>query len=278
MQAVITHPGGVRQGVASEEARRGLELESGQIETVVRPSATLTGAERLAIYSRSYQARLLSCFRSMFPGLCHALGEELLGRFAMDYLVRHPPTSFTLGDLARDFPRHLEETRPDRDAPPSARELWPDFIIELAALELAIFEVSEGPGLEGRPTVSAGEVFALPGKRLLRARLERAPCLRLFTCRWPVRAYLMAVRAGASKVLPEPATTFVALCRCSYRVFLHELGEREHALLSALAGPLTVGEALELSGGGESAATVKDWLCVGASRGFFSALSHPRPR
>lgn len=277
MQAVITHPGGVSMGVASEAAREGLEVAPGAIDAVIRPSATLTGAERLAVYGRSYRARLLACFQTMFPALCHALGEELLNRFAIDYLARHPPSSFTLSDVANGFPQHLAETRPDRDAPPGEREAWPDFLIELAAIELAMLDVSDGPGLEGSAAPSAADIYALPGKRLLRARLSPAPCLRLFACKWPVRAYLLAVRGGESPELPLPSDTFVAVCRREFRVTLHETAAQEHALLEALDGRRTVGEALELArGGGEaergSVGAVKDWLCVGAARGYFAAL------
>ncbi|HKQ52694.1 MAG TPA: DNA-binding domain-containing protein, partial [Pyrinomonadaceae bacterium] len=151
VQAVVTHPAGVAHGVASAEAQAvGLRPDLDALETVVAPSATLSGAERLAIYWRSYHARLLQCFREMFPALLHALGQELFDGFARDYLQRHPSRSYTLDRLADAFPQHLAETRPDAAAPPDERESWPDFIVELATLEWAFLKVYDGPGLEGR--------------------------------------------------------------------------------------------------------------------------------
>ena len=86
--------------------------ETGQI---VESSSRLTGAERLAIYQRSYYVRILKCMEEQFSALCHALGKELFTDFAREYLRARPPESYTLHDLGRRFPAYLEETRPDRE-------------------------------------------------------------------------------------------------------------------------------------------------------------------
>ena len=277
MQAVITDPGGIRSGVASGEARASLEVDLSTLESVVTPSATLSGAERLAIYSRSYHARLLQCFQSMFPCLLRALGEELFNSFALDYLQRHPSHSYTLDQLADAFPQHLAETRPEADAAPKRRERWPDFIIDLAWLEWAFLKVYDGPGLEGRPVPDARDVLALPVEQLLAARPMPAPCLRLFVFRYPVHAYWLAARRGGDPTLPAPAESFVALTRRNYRVVLYELSAPQHALQQALDGRRTVGQALErdADSGGDGAPpidTVRSWLCDWADKGFFEDL------
>ena len=247
MLAVVTHPDGLRAGLASRDARRALDLSAETLEQVVAPSATLTGAERLAVYGRSYHARLLECFRAVFPCLRHALGAPLFDDFALDYLSRHPPRSYTLDRLADYFPQHLADTRPDADAPPGERESWPDFVVELAALELQFMKVYDGPGLEGRPAPDADELAALSDRQLLGARPAPAPCLRLFTLTHPAHLYLLAARRGESPAPPPPAPCFVAMTRRDYRVRLHELTRAEHSLLELLDGRRTVGQALELS-------------------------------
>lgn len=177
MQETITHPAGINpEGVASR----------------IEPSATLTSVQRLAIYNRSYHARLLDCFRSLFPVLLHALDGPLFEHFAVAYLHAHPPTSFTLARLADAFPRWLKETRPEGD------ESWPDFIIELAAFELAFREVYDGVASE-----------------------------RSFRFRHPVHGYHAAVRRGEKPEVPEPRETFVLLCLRRFRVVVHELSEVE---------------------------------------------------
>lgn len=267
MQALITHP----SGVAAAEAQRNVDVEMGRLEDVLTPSSTLTAAERLAIYSRSYHARLLQCFGSIFPALLRALGEQLFNHFALDYLRHHPPRSYTLDELADDFPQHLADTRPDADAPPEEREPWPDFIIELASLELAFLKVYDGPGVEGRPLPSARDFLALGGARILQARPAPAPCLRLFAFRYPVHTYMLAARRAEDLPLPSPAESFVAMTRQDYRVKLYQLTAPQYGLLKQLDGRRTVGEILARRPPAPppqppSSSDVRDWLCEWAVR------------
>jgi hypothetical protein len=276
MQAVITHRGGVGSGVASPAARQSVAVDAQTLESIVTPSETLSGAERLAIYSRSYHARLLQCMREMLPALHHALGEELFNLFALDYLQHHPPRSYTLDNLADRFAQHLAETRPDSDAPPSERESWPDFIVELAAMEWAFLKVYDGDGLEGRALPSADDICALDLERILEARPSPAPCLRLFAFRYPVHAYLIAVRRGERPPIPAPSETFVAATRLNFRVMLYELSAQQYAVLRALDGQHALADALDqinsVSAPRPHAATIRDWLCDWASKGFLEIV------
>lgn len=276
MQAVITHPGGVGAGVASAEARRSIVADAGALETVVAPSATLDAAGRLAVYSRSYHARLLECFRQMFPALLCALGENLFDLFALDYLRRHPPRSYTLDRLADDFARHLAETRPDADAPRGERESWPDFVVELATLEWEFLKIYDGPGVEGRSLSGSQDVRALDDERLLASAPRPAPCLRLFAFTHPVHDYMLAARRGESPEPPEPAETFVAATRTDYRVKLYELSAPQYALLRTLDGRHSIGQALgaatHASGLSPDVEAARGWLCEWAGRGFFETV------
>lgn len=276
MQAVITHPGGVGAGVASADARRSIDVDASALETVVAPSATLDGAARLAVYGRSYHARLLECFRQMFPALLFALGENLFDLFALDYLRRHPPRSYTLDRLADDFARHLAETRPDADAPHGERETWPDFVVELATLEWAFLKIYDGPGVEGRALPSAEDVRALDGERLLASVPRPAPCLRLFAFTHPVHSYMLAARRGEAPAPPAPAETFVAATRLSYRVRLYELSAPQHAFLHELDGRHSFGQALDAAahafGRAPNVEDARDWLSDWACKGFFEAV------
>jgi Putative DNA-binding domain len=276
MQAVITHPGGVGSGVASPAARQSVAVDAKTLETVVTPSATLTGAERLAIYCRSYHARLLQCLREMLPALHHALGERLFNLFALDYLQHHPPHNYTLDNLADRFAQHLAETRPDSDAPPSERESWPDFIVELAAIEWAFLKVYDGHGVEGRALPSAEGIRALDLERILESRPTPAPCLRLFAFRYPVHVYMLAVRRGERPPLPAPSETFVAVTRLNFRVMLYELSAQQYAVLKAFDSRHALKDALDqissVLGPRPQAATIRDWLCDWASKGFLETV------
>jgi len=280
MQAVITHPRGIRSEFVSKGALRSLDASISLLEEIILPSARLSGAERLAIYCRSYHARLLQCFQSMFPALLGALGEKLFNRFALDYLQHHPPSSYTLDRLADAFPQYLAETRPDADRPQDEREVWPDFIIELASLEWAFLKVYDGPGIEGRALPRAQDILSFAAERILQACPSPVPCLRLFAFRYPVHTYMLAARRDENPELPAPLKSFVAMTRLNYRVRLYELSAPQYALLEALDGHHTIGQTLDrgLSAGGRrqpSLTTVRDWLCDWADKEFFESIEIP---
>jgi hypothetical protein len=124
---------------------------SEETEQIVESSPRLTGAQRLAIYQRSYYLRILKCMREQFPALCHALKDELFTDFAHEYLQARPPESYTLYDLGRRFPDYLDETRPDREEVEENRESWIDFMVDLARFERRLFVMFDAPGHEGKP-------------------------------------------------------------------------------------------------------------------------------
>lgn len=274
-QAVITHPAGVAAGVAS--AADG-EITFERVEDLAAPSRTLTGAQRLAIYSRSYHARLLECFRAEYPCLLHALGESLFNHFVIEYLQSYPPHSYTLYRLAESFPRFLAETRPDAETAPEKRETWPDFIIDLATLERAFLEVYDGPGCEWQALLNGVRVLSLVPAQLQQAQLEAVPGLKLLAFRYPVAAYFAAVRREQKPGLPEPAATFLALTRRDYVVRFHDLTSVQYALLRGLTAKRTVAQALEQV----CAEMAQDhtslafqtcaWLCQWADAGLFLQL------
>jgi hypothetical protein len=279
MQAVITHPFGVNSGVASLEAQQSIDVDFETLETIVAPSSKLSGVERMSIYYRSYHARLLQCFHETFPALLRALGEELFNRFAFDYLRQHPPRSYTLDHLADAFPQHLADTRPNADAPPDERECWPDFIVDLARLEWAFLKVYDGPGVEGRATIlRARDILSIDLERIPETRLAPAPCLRLFAFRYPVHAYMLAVRRDERAEIPAPLESFVAVTRRNYRVGMYELSAPQYAFLKALHKHQTIGQALNQSAQQRASwpppttNTVRNWLCDWTAKGFFESV------
>ena len=270
MQAVITHPSGIRSGIASRVAQQVFNTAFEDIEKIVSRSKALTGAERLMIYGRSYHARLLECFRAEFPCVLHALGNELFTDFVIEYLKNYPPRSYTLHDLAKNFPQFLEETRPD-----ASGETWPNFIIDLATLERAFIEVFDGPGSEGQLLATAGQIKALDDERFARLRLAAVPCLRLLAFRYPVVAYFNEVREKKEPVMPAPSDTFLAVNRTNYRIHFSNLSSAQYRVLASLMADLSVAEALSLAADVTGydhkwlAARMRTWLRDWVDGGFF---------
>jgi Putative DNA-binding domain len=269
-QAVVTHPTGVAAGAASPAAQRLVRLDRGDLERLVRRSRRLTAEQRLEIYANAYYARLLECLRDTFPVLARVLGAEVFDSFGFDYLQRYPSRSYTLYRLAESFPRFLDETRPEQapaaGAAGAASPAWPDFLIDLATLELAIAEVFDGPGAEGEPLLAPADLLARrSGGDFAATRLTPVPCLRLLRFRYPVNAFYSAARAMRSRqpvespeILdaraetaaadlppPDPGEEHVALSRTDYVVRRYPLTPFESVVLAALVAGATVGEAIE---------------------------------
>lgn len=281
MQAVLMHPGGAEQGVASEAARQVIDVPPEEAERVVTRSRALSGLERLAIYNRAYYARLLECLRESYPVLFHALGEDAFGAFAIGYLQKYPSRSYTLNDLGANFPRYLRESRPAEEGGESGPS-WPDFIIDLATLEWTYSEVFDGPGVEGQPLLGPERLRAIPPERWPEARLVAVPCLRVLAVRYPVHRYYTAVRRKKKAEFPAPAETWLAVTRRRYVIRRYELSRPQYVLLDALLRGEAVGEAINLAGEaagedvGRFAADLGEWFRDWTAEGFFRAVDLPQ--
>ena len=278
MQAAIMHPVGVAAGIASAEARRHIDVGPGEAEKVVTRSRALTALERLEIYAYAYYARLLECLREEFPVLVHALTQEVFDTFAVGYLQAYPSRSYTLLQLGANFPRYLAETRPEEGGGEGLPADWPDFLIDLATLELTFNEVFDGPGVEGERLLDAEQLRTVPAERLPEARLVGVSCLRLLALRYPVHRYFTAVRRHQDPVPPEPAETYLAVTRRDYVVRHYELSPPAYRLLQALLAGESVGEAIgraaEAAGPDldRFADKLRVWFHDWAAEGFFRAV------
>jgi hypothetical protein len=279
MQTVIMNPQGVHAGVESEAARQVIDLGAEAVDGVVTRSRSLTALERLDIYHRAYFARLIECLRDEFPVLLHALGDEAFDAFALAYLQQYPSRSYTLNLLGSRFPQYLEETRPTQegDAPN-----WPDFLIDLATLELTFGEVFDGPGVEGKPLLSVEKLQGLDAETWLDSRLIPVPCLRLLSARFPVNKYYRAVRKKKEPPIPAPHPTYLAVTRRQYVVRHYQFPRLQHLLLSALATGRTVGDAIQatVAAAGPMRSRLPgllhQWFRNWAAEGFFLTIEAAR--
>jgi hypothetical protein len=278
MQAVVTNVGGARAGVASESARRLIDVTPDAAESIVTRSRALTGLERLEIYNRAYFARLLECLREELPAFVHAVGEEAFADFAVSYLNRYPSTSYTLNSLGTKFPLYLAETRPDQDKKKKGPS-WVDFLIDVATLELTYAQVFDGPGVEGKPLLDASRLSAVAPESWPEARLALVPCFRLVSLRFPAHKYVAAVRKKKEAVFPKPRATYLAVTRRKYVVRRYALSRTQHALLEALSAGQSVGQAIgvaaEIAGARfeKLSARLHQWFLNWTAEGFFQEVA-----
>jgi len=248
MQTVIMNPHGVGAGIESEESRRAIDVSPADIEGVITRSQNLTALQRLDIYHRAYFARLIECLRDEFPVLLHALGDEAFDAFALAYLQKYPSRSYTLSLLGSSFPQYLAETRPPDEGgsgEDGSGPSWPDFLIDLATLELNFAAVFDGPGVEGQELLDVEKLQTLAPEQWLASRLIPVPCLRLLTLRFPVNKYYRAVRKKKEPAVPQPRPTYLALTRRQFIVRHYQFPRLQYVLLNALLAGDTVADAIE---------------------------------
>lgn len=215
------------------------------VADVVSPSRALSAEDRLAVYQGAYFARLKDCLQSEFPAVAKAMGEEAFTQIVAAYLLRKPPSSYTLGNLGRDFPAILEELQPQREK--SAPDFG-DFLVELARYERLIAEVFDEDGPEADATTS---LAAQTGGAVLASSLDVAavslnfyPCVRLAEFAFPVHEFSTAVRHGGAADVPAARPVHLVMTREDFVVRRWETPRWQWLVLQSLQSGLTLAAAL----------------------------------
>lgn len=272
LQAVIAHPAGVAAGVECDAAKAELRLASNDLETVILPGPAQSSAERLAVYSHAYFARLLDCLRELFPATASALGDDLFAQFGVDYLARHPSQSYTLARLGDEFAHYLGANRPPRDGDEPD---WADLLADLGRFEQAIQEVFDGPGAEELPPLELSRLASLDANSFLSARLVANPSLRLLEFRFPLNDYFTALRRceTPTPTPPSPQPSWLALWRRDYVVRRLPLSRGEFVMLQTFLSGEPVERALEVGLADDRSATdttqLNESFRVWSVAGFF---------
>ncbi len=208
---------------------------------ILLPSQRLSAEERLRVYQSAYLARLGECLRGEFPAVVAAVGDDTFNEFAVAYIERYPPGSYTLGELGRHFPEFLAELRPPKtdDAPD-----FGDFLVDLARYERTISEAFDAEGPEtDRTSLEDRRAVRDPGE-FAAGRIEFYPCVRRLRCDFPVHEYRSAVRRDESPPLPEPDETHLLIARQEFIVRRWVIPAWQSAMLERLQSGETIAAAL----------------------------------
>jgi hypothetical protein len=246
-------------------------------ESIIKPNSRLTSFERLELYNRQYWWRTISSLADDFEGLRVILGEKHFRRLAIAYLNDCPSTSFTLRNLGSKLEpwlsSHLEYAKNVEN-----------ILLDMVRLEWAEVEAFDGEAL---PKMTADELARLGDDPILRLQ----PYIRLLELQYPVHDLLLRwrerrrdsddkpVRRIATKFLPKPQTSYIAVHRLGNSVYFKEVDRATFAMLSALQSGRTVSEALDAadwSGHSEEeiSTKVRDYFANWASLGWFCKTSN----
>lgn len=215
-----------------------------EVRQQVADTPQLSAVESLAIYQRSYYARLLSCMREQFPALCYSLGVSTFNAMAQEFLFNYPSTSHTLYDLGKRFPEFLEQTRPDKASPPEEREAWIDFMVELAGFEYLVLTLFDAEGDEGQ-LLNENSAQASSAQAISEEMLALQKCIRLYDSRFDLSKFYIQVKNNEDPELPPFQPTYTALVRVDYKTRLHLLNHVEYRLLKLIKTGIGLNQALD---------------------------------
>jgi hypothetical protein len=230
MQEVVVHPGTVDEAIASEAAER--EIPSDELTRVVRPSRSMTSAERVGVYHGMYLLRMEEALATDYPVLRSFLGPRGFASLVRQYVERYPSRSYTLNRLGDHVPQFF------LDQPG-----WPEasFLHDLARFELAMTQVFDE---QESPRLTSDDLAAVPADAWEQVQLRPIAAFRLLELRHAVIPHLLAYHRDRPLPRPRRRATWIALYRRDYSVLRLELTRAEHDLLRALADGAPLGEAL----------------------------------
>ena len=267
MKTVVTERGGLGEKLDAAALRHGLHAED-----VVAERRGLSARERLAVYTTGYVLRLLECMRADFPVLRSFVGDSVFDAFAKAYVITMPPASHSLYDLGADFPRFLDETKPENWTLDIDISVMLDLPPELARLERARAEVMRAHGTEDDPPAADPiSPFAVIGEGLT---LQATPCLRLLEMKFPLVDFLKSSDLSERPEVPAPRASFVAMGRANYRLYVEEISLWQFAFLRACERTTSSYPAVQTAAResgrdpGQALAEVAMWLPVAIELGF----------
>jgi hypothetical protein len=258
LQARIVGFLGRRRDLTKDDEARAFALEH------IAGNGRVSPIEQLEIYREQYWLRHTGSLVEDFPGVSGVLGQSDWERLVEEYLLAHPPTTFSLRELGQDLPDFA-----------ASRE-WlehRELIVDMARLEWAYVEVFDAPDT---PPIDPEKLGRVPEDAWERVRLVLNPALRLLRVAYPVlelRKRLLVATDDAIP-LPEPEPRHLAICRRNLAIEHEPLEPDAFALLSKLSRSVCLGEACEstardlgLSSDAVSRA-LETWFATFTSRGY----------
>ncbi|GGH22394.1 Putative DNA-binding domain-containing protein [Cribrihabitans marinus] len=215
--------------VTQDEFRDALLNPSQAVPGGLSDGAARPAGRRFNVYRNNVAVSLTEAMKEAFPVITRMLGTANMEGLAGLYLRAHPPSSPLMMHYGEHFPELLARTE-------QLSHLG--YLPDVARLELALrrsYHAADAAPIDP-------QALALDPDRLLALRPTLAPAAQLVRSRWPIHAlWLYNTRDGAPK--PEPGAQDVLILRPEFDPEPHLLPPGGAALVQALQGGRTLGEA-----------------------------------
>ena len=199
-------------------------------EQWIRAKNAFAPHEQLSVYRNAYRARLYDVVAGDYPVLQHYLTEKTYAELPWAFVDEVLPDHFNIGRFALKLPAFVQKTLPD-DA----------FAQALCQLETTVAQMTDPAETQA---LDESHLHGLTAESVLDLTLYPRQALRLMQFDYPVNAYYQAVMDEDADVLPGTGAESLIVYRHEDVVWRMALEAQEFALLSALFGGATIGEAL----------------------------------
>lgn len=211
LHKIITAPVGVHKMLSWRQ----------QKELPLLGDKRLSAAERLDIYANMYFFRILDSLKTDFPRVYKILGDVRFHNLITDYLVKYPPTHFSLRNAGLNLPLFLKthgESKKNK------------FLPDLALFEWNMIEVFDAADtdLVTRDTLSQINPKAWAGMTL-----EFIPALRLMNSGFGVN----------SKTPEKKSKGAILIWRKNFKVYHRALDRFEEKLFRVMRAGKTFADA-----------------------------------
>lgn len=235
-----------------------------EIEAHIVPSSTLTAAERLEIYAGMFPLRMREAVGSDYPGVKHFLGGAVFREVVDGYVEKFPSRHPNLNQLGKHLPKYLG-TR--NDLPQRG------FLVELAALELAVTEVFDE---EESPILDASGFESLAPEDWARAVFVPVRAARILAFEHSVNGWYQAMKEEKDLPPVQKKPTYLVAYRKAYRVWRMGLARDEYRVLRLLFEGKPVLTALEKGARSTDEATLarelRGWFQKWIEEGLFARV------
>jgi len=193
----------------------------------------LSNTERLDIYANMYFFRIRDALKEDFPAVLKIIGEDRFHNLITDYLLKYPPTHWSLRYAGQHLPLFLRHH--------STLKRWP-YLADLARMEWDLMEAFDAPDAS---VLTAETLSSLKPDQWSELSLSIVPSSTLVSFQWKIDDIFENALKG-EKIKAARSNTALLFWRRDLKVYYRSLENLEEKLLRCLKKKTSLGEVCEI--------------------------------